>query len=41
MTAFSEVFKKHKQKFVQKFKIFKNHCENYPRKQNKTPRDVF
>jgi hypothetical protein len=34
MTPFSEVFKRHKQKFVQKFKNFKNHCENYPRKQN-------
>jgi hypothetical protein len=34
MTPFSEVFKRHKQKFVQKFKNFKNLCENYPLKQN-------
>jgi hypothetical protein len=41
MTPFSEVLKRHKQKFIQKFKNFKNHCENYPRKQNKTPRCVL
>jgi hypothetical protein len=41
MTPFSKVFKRHKQKFVQKFKNFKNHCENYPRKQNKTLRCVL
>jgi hypothetical protein len=35
MTLFTEVFKRHKQKLVQKFKIFKNHCENYQRKQTK------
>jgi hypothetical protein len=41
MTPFSKLFKRHKQKFVQKFKNFKNHCENYPRKQNKTLRCVL
>jgi hypothetical protein len=41
MTTFSEAFKRHKQKFVEKFKNFKNHCGNYPRKQNKTPRGVL
>jgi hypothetical protein len=31
MTAFSEVFKRHKQKFVQKFKNFKNPVYSSPR----------